>query len=489
MIRALRLAATAAAVTTLAACAAPQREIASAPPRAEIAVRLQADVDVLASDAFGGRRPGTPGEVATLNYLVREWQAAGLVSGTNDPANPWFAPVRITLSAPGEGKVALRSGQRRVELGMADGAAFTNGKRALVENAPVIWLEGGVDKVQPTALAGKIAAIPYDPALPDEREALFAKGAAAVLAVADDRATLDAAVERRRAGAYHLDGDRDDTLDAYVAAAALADIMGADRLAKLRRQAAESATRSVELPLTATLDAVSAPGGVQTSNLIGRIPGSRPELGAVLLVAHWDHLGECGGDTDADRLCNGAVDNASGLAVLTELARILGAGPQPVRDIYFLATTAEEWGLLGARAFAQDPPIPLDSIVAAFNFDSVAVAPAGAPVAFVGEGMTQLDPLVKRSIEATGRRQGDRDFARGYVRRQDGWALLQRDVPAVLVSSAFGDPDRLAAFIAARYHQASDEASGIEWGGAIDDLLLHLTMIRELAYSPAPAPR
>ncbi|MFX8425972.1 M20/M25/M40 family metallo-hydrolase, partial [Acinetobacter baumannii] len=76
-------------------------------------------------------------------------------------------------------------------------------------------------------------------------------------------------------------------------------------------------------------------------------------------------------------ICNGAVDNASGLAVITEVARALSLGRQLDRDVYVLATTGEELGLLGAKAFAENPPVPLDRIVAVLNVDSTGIVPAG----------------------------------------------------------------------------------------------------------------
>jgi Zn-dependent M28 family amino/carboxypeptidase len=104
----------------------------------------------------------------------------------------------------------------------------------------------------------------------------------------------------------------------------------------------------------------------------------------VLVMAHWDHFGQCG---TPPRLCPGAVDNASGVAVITEVARSLVRGRRAApmdRDVYFLATTGEELGLLGAMAFAENPPLPLDKVVAAFNVDSTGLVPAGRPVAIVG---------------------------------------------------------------------------------------------------------
>ena len=104
----------------------------------------------------------------------------------------------------------------------------------------------------------------------------------------------------------------------------------------------------------------------------------------------------------------------------------------------------------------------------------VAVAPAGSPVAIIGKGLTPLDPGILQVLRASGRTESDEGRAEQYLRRQDGWALIQRDVPAVSVTSAFGDPDALDRFLASRYHQPADTPAGIELGGAADDLVLHV---------------
>jgi Zn-dependent M28 family amino/carboxypeptidase len=212
----------------------------------------------------------------------------------------------------------------------------------------------------------------------------------------------------------------------------------------------------------------------------------------VLVLAHWDHLGECGAPEAADRICNGAADNASGIALMLELARRLKAGAPPARDIYFLATSAEEPGLLGIRSFIKNPPFTLASIVAAFNLDMMAVAPAGSPVGFVGRGQdAQLDAVILDEIAKDGRGLGDQSLADSFLRRQDGWALVQAGVPAVLLSSTYGSRAVLDPFLALRYHQPSDEAATVELGGAIDDLLLHEALIRRIADPasyPAPVP-
>ena len=202
----------------------------------------------------------------------------------------------------------------------------------------------------------------------------------------------------------------------------------------------------------------------------------------MLFLAHWDGFGICAEPPAEDLICNGAIDNASGIAVLTEIARRVSRLPQMDRDIYFVATTAEELGLLGAHAFAENPPLPLGQIVAAFNIDSFAIAPAGTPLAIVGKGMTGLDPQIAAVARQQKRKLVDGDAANAYVRRQDGWALQQHDIPAVMVTSAYGDLSRLEKFFDTNYHRPSDDLKqAIELGGAAEDVAFHVALARWFA--------
>ncbi len=219
--------------------------------------------------------------------------------------------------------------------------------------------------------------------------------------------------------------------------------------------------------------------GLLSANIVGVLPGLVPDSGAVVLLSHWDHLGMCGPPAAPDRLCNGAVDNASGVAVTLEVARRIAAQGPLERDLYIVATTGEEAGLVGAEAFADDPPAPLPTMVAAFNLDSVAIAPRGAPVAVIGWGRTPLDAGIAEVIRVEGRRLSVRKEQDRWVPRQDAFALLKRDVPAVLVSSAFADEKRLGQFVDTDYHRATDEwGEDIELGGAAQDMLLHVALLR-----------
>ena len=224
---------------------------------------------------------------------------------------------------------------------------------------------------------------------------------------------------------------------------------------------------------------------VESANVVGVLRGSEEGSGAVVLMAHWDHLGECASQVE-DRLCNGAVDNASGVAAMLESARLLAAKGRLQRDVYVVATTSEEDGLLGANAFADDPPVPLPTIVAAFNFDSSAIAPRGSPLAVLGWGRTALDRDIARIASRNGRSVRIRPSQERWLMRQDGWALLQRDVPSVLVSSTFSDEARLQAFEQGTYHKPGDEwGPSVELGGAAQDVLLHVALVEHFASTSA----
>lgn len=452
---------------------------------------LAPHIAVLASDEFGGRKPGTDGETKTLDYLVSQWTAAGLEGGTNNPANPWLAPVKISVSTPATSTVKFF--RRGAAVAVPDNSviAYSSGRRALLDRAPLLFVGKQYRELDRAELTGRVAVMLWDhPDQAEQHEALLERGASAVLAIVMNDGEMSGLVERRGTGSYRLSDDTDGSLlDGFMTPSAADAVLGEGRLARLRESADSPEFRPVPLPVTVSIEATATPGAIKTHNVIARLPARKSDLGgkpgAVLLVAHWDHFGTCAAPPAADLICNGAVDNASGLAVLIELARRLSHGAPLDRDIYFLATTGEEWGLLGARAFAADPPVPLSSIVAAFNVDSIAIAKRGAPVVIVGAGLTPLDGPIKRIIAAQGRKLGDAALAANFLRRQDGWVLLQHDVPTLMVSSAFADRATLEPYTANRYHLPSDQVAGIELGGAAQDLLLHLAMVSYFADSTA----
>ena len=494
------------ALVALAAVLPGEVAHASAPVAAmTLEQRLRGHVETLASPAFAGRRPGTEGETQTLRYLVRQWFEMGLESGTNLPGSPWFAPVELVAREPVLSRATFLRGRRRVMADEHDVFVVTSGPRNLVESAPVLFVGHGVVPSR-TELAGRVALLLEGKAgganahgnkeerqseVQARREAagrLLDGGAMAVITVLDGARTLEDVVAKRRKAGMALAGERvDNEIEAFISPDLADRLLGGSSAAP--GQALAAAQAEADKPdftphligTTASLEATSTETRVRTHNLIGRIPGRDPEAGAVLLVAHWDHFGVC---ADGGAICPGAVDNASGVAVITEVARqILAGGPlrAPDRDIYVLATTAEEMGLLGALAFAENPPLPLGRIVAAFNVDSTGLVPAGGPVAIVGRGMTPLDDTVARVLARMRRKLVPGEAANAYVRRQDSWVLMQHDVPAIMVSTSYADEARLGRFMAGAYHTPADTPDKVNYAGMADDVQIDTELLREFA--------
>jgi len=458
----------------------------------EIESQLKAHIEMLASDEFEGRQPGTEGEAKTLRYLGRKWFDMGLVSGTNDPSHEWFEPVTLVAREPAAFAAQFSRRGRRIATSPDDLLVLTSGKRSLIRSAPLLFVGTGSGRAYTrNELAGRVAVLLDGASLADSpngskrQNALLDAGAAAVMTVLDGERSLKQVSARRQRTGYALSRDViGGDLEAFITRPAMETLLkgGNQSLADLTAAAGQPEFLPIPLDLSVTLEATTRETTIRTHNLIGRLPGRKPDGGAVLLVAHWDHFGICAEPPAQELICHGAIDNASGVAALTEVARRLAAGPRLDRDVYFLATTAEELGLLGAYAFAEDPPIPPGQIVAAFNIDSVAIAPQGTPFAIVGRGMTGLDPQIAQVAKAERFRIVPGDEANEYVKRQDGWALLQHDIPAVMVTTAYGKLDLMRAFFDGDYHRPSDDLSHpLRLGGAADDVRMLTALSRWFA--------
>jgi aminopeptidase YwaD len=478
----------------LGACSqAPLASVSSA-ERAVIAERLTQDIQMLASDEFGGRKPGTPGGKLTTDYLTQRFQEVGLDSGTNDPGNPWRAPVSLTSIRSLDSSIEITAGGRLTRWTPQEAIAVVTLKRLLVADAPIVFVGYEAQDVPADRVIGKVAVMLADESLnPERRILLEAKQASAVIVVPElagqaGQNLLQGVRKEAQREKIALTGEFDDVFAAVATREAMARALGEERWAELLDAATRPDFIPVDLNATADIEAKAQRREFDSYNILGRLPGTQPDSEAMLLMAHWDHLGECRPVGEPDRICNGAVDNASGLALMLELVQRLDARGPYKRDIYVMATTGEESGLLGVRAFAANPPVLLERLVAAFNFDTVAVAPAGAPVGFIGEGRTDLDTLVLETLQDTKRELGDREYAARYLKRQDAWVLLQKGVPALVLSTSFGSEILSNAFFGGVYHSPADEAGAIELGGAIDDLLLHEELVRRLAIPDPQSP-
>jgi hypothetical protein len=449
---------------------------------------LRPHIEKLASDEFGGREPGTEGEQKTTAYISDQWKKLGLKPAAADGS--WFEPVPLVRRGPGAAEFQFQAHGEKLRF--ADDEILLIGRDANYERDRLaLFFVGygiGSDGKVKGDVAGRVALMLADrPNFVDDelqsirsrREALVAAGAEAVIVIGGEQAEYPLIRRQLMSRPIQL-GTREKRapLEGVIGAqfaVAMITKSGGD-WDKLRKAANSGDYAGALLGITARFAVKTDVHTFDSHNVIGKIAGKKPGSGAVLFMGHWDHLGICRPDGDADRICNGAVDNASGIAVLTEVARALSKS-RPERDIYFMATTAEESGLLGAYAFADKPPFPLESIVAAFNIDTSAVAPRGAKIAIIGRGNTPLDPYVEAIAKKERRKVDTSGYADAFIRRQDGWALAQKGVPVLMVGSAFADRELAEKFLSSDYHGPGDELTqDTELGGAAEDAVFHIAL-------------
>ncbi len=454
---------------------------------------LRAHIEILASDDFGGRKPGTQGENKTLQYIATEWQKAGLVPATGSAS--WYAPVALVDRTPlkqtvrftrfnGKREKVIRIDENQIILR----SAMQSGRST---NVPIVHVGYGNQSEEQLAEAVSTKLVfmflrsppgtKEFPSYRDRKAKILAAGAWGVISIASSEARFGRLARRFRGSSTNLDVDGQHAgLEGIISKAAANRLLrktGIDHN-KLAEDAASGDFRPLQTGIYTDLSADTRVRSYQSHNVIGKITGRKPGSGAVLFLGHWDHLGECRQAPAVDRICNGAVDNASGISLLIETAKRLSK-VRPDRDIYFLATTAEESGLLGARAFAANPSFPLEKLVAVFNADTVALAPNGKLLAIVGRGETDLDDDLEKVAVAEDREIDKTDKANAFLKRQDGYVFLEKNIPAFMVTSAFSDQERLDSYLNGRYHDASDELDEeLLLGGAVDDANFHVALGR-----------
>ena len=280
------------------------------------------------------------------------------------------------------------------------------------------------------------------------------------------------------------------------AATALFKAAGQD-LAKLRAAAGKRGFKPVPLGATASLDLKSSSVEKSSRNVIGMLPGSETPDEAVVYMAHWDHLGTHAGEQAAegggDNIYNGAVDNATGVAAILELAEAFRKSKTPPkRSLLFLAVTLEESGLLGSKYYVAHPVVPLDKTVAVINLDALAPIGKARDITVVGKGSSQLEDLLKTAIDKQQRRiVGETNTAAGYYFRSDHFNFAKAGVPALYVDSGTDlvDGGQTAGDAAGkdytehRYHKPGDEYDAASW--KLDGILQDLEAVQAVGASLA----
>jgi Zn-dependent M28 family amino/carboxypeptidase len=267
---------------------------------------------------------------------------------------------------------------------------------------------------------------------------------------------------------------------------------GAPRsLAQVRGEAARAGARpsGFALRTQVSFERENASSEVASENVLAILPGSDPSLAGeyVLLMGHLDGLGVREGG-EGDRIRNGAMDNASGIATLIEVARQMSRpGNRPRRSIIFAAVTAEERGLLGAQYLARNPVVD-GRIVGVVNLDMPVLTYDFADVIAFGAEHSTLGPIVERAAARMNvALTPDPLPEQGLFTRSDHYMFVREGIPSVFLMTGFrGEGERrFRDFLANTYHTPRDDISlPFDWQAAARFAELNYLIAREIADSP-----
>lgn len=479
-------------------------------------------IRVLASDEFGGRKPMTPFEDKTVNYLARQLGEIGL-----EPAfdGSWFQPFNmIAVTAKPVGNKLVVSGKKTRELRYPDDAVVWTARatdQVNLRQAEYVFCgfginapEYGWNDYEGIDVKGKIViAMVNDPGYYDHQlfrgrnmtyygrwvykfEEARRQGAIGCLVLHNTEAA---------SYGWHVcvNGHLSDNLALYNP-----DTQNADELAikgwlhedgarklfaaagmdmdQALANAKKSGFRSFSLKVKGDVKMRVTYNIQQTQNVGGILRGSEADGEVVVMSAHWDHLGIGKPDERGDTIYNGAADNASGMAGALLTAKKMKALPQPRRSVLFLFPSSEESGLFGSEYYCAHPAIEMKKTVACLNFESIGPAELTRDVVILGGGESPLDNYYIAAAAAQGRYIFfDDDNSDGWFFRSDHYNFVKKGVPAVVLENGqhpvdVSKPNKYP--MPVWYHKPSDEYHE-DWdlGGTLANVNLLFSVALSLA--------
>lgn len=486
----------------------------------------------LSSDAYEGRAPTTPAEDKTIAYIVQRFEKAGLKPGNK---GKWTQDVPLVeITANNVQPLVFSGGKAPVSLDYRKDmviATYRVTPKVAIKDSDVVFVGYGINAPERgwndyagLDVKGKtVVILVNDPDYKSpETKGLFEgkamtyygrwvykyeeaarQGAAAAIIVHD---TVPAAygwgvVQSSWTGPQLEQDTPGDHMDQSQAigwmqldkAKALFAAAGKD-FDTLVAAASQKGFKAVPLGVKASVSWDNSIKRQASKNVVGILPGTAKPDEVVLYSAHWDHLGRCDA-VNGDDICNGAVDNASGIGGLVALAEAHAKAGAAKRSVVFLAVTAEESGLLGSKFYAENPVYPLAKTVGGVNMDSLNVIGKTKDFTLVGGGKSELEDLVKPFVAAEGRVivPEERPEAGGYY-RSDHFSFAKLGVPMLYGESGDDlvnggkEAGKKAAedYTRNRYHKPQDEYdANWDWSGAVSDLNIYYGLGRQLAEGAA----
>ena len=504
----------------------------------ELALRLQpaleaitpdgllAHIKVLASDEFEGRAPGTKGEELSVKYITDQFNRIGLKPGNPDGTYTQEVPLAGIKSEP---RMSFSIGDKTINLKYPDDFVASSAHLQpdiKIDKSDVIFVGYGVvapeygwDDYKDVDVRGKTLLMligdppvpdPKDPSKLDEKmfkgkamtyygrwtykyEIAAQKGAAAAIIIHEtEPAAYPWQVVRSSWGKENFELDNPNkNMDAVSARSWITFDVAKKLFADcrqdfdaLKKSAITKGFRPVALNAKARIDIKQQIRSFKSDNVIGKLEGNDPKLHDeyVIYTAHWDHLGRHP-ELQGDQIFNGAIDNASGVASLMQLAvAFTKLNPPPKRSVLFIATTAEEAGLLGAKFYAEHSLYPLEKTLADINIDGVNPWGKSHDLEDLTNGNSTLDDLLGQAAARQGRvMKANSEPEKGGFYRVDSFEFAKAGVPVLHLARGIeiiGKPPEYGKqkrdeFVAKHYHQVSDELDP-KWdlSGAVQDVQL-----------------
>ena len=459
---------------------------------------MDAHLRYLSDDLLEGRAPGTRGGRLAAQYVAAQFQALGLAPA--GPDGSYFQPVALVGLTPHPSLMWGTPGAPQPLKPLDDFVAWAERPEPeITADGEVVFLGYGIqapewqwDDYKDVSVRGQVLLmLVNDPGLQDSTvfngraltyygrwtyklEEAARRGALGVLLIhTTASATYPWEVVR---GSWSVEQFKLDRVAAQGIAfagwvtsdAARAALSRAGfNLDFLSRAAARRDFRPVPTGLHVAVDIISALRRVRSENVVAKLPGSDPRLASqvVLFTAHWDHKG-IGPAVNGDSIYNGAEDNASGVAAMLATAQALShATPPPRRTLLFVATTAEESGLLGSQAYVQSPLAPLERTAAVLNLDVTNVRGATRDIDALGIDRSTLGPVFESAARAESLAVVHEPDVRGSFYRSDHFPFARAGVPVLSIEAGrdfIGRPagwgkEQDELYNRERYHQPSDQ--------------------------------
>lgn len=491
--------------------------------------RFRNDIKNLSSDEFEGRAPTTHGEKLTLDYLSKAFAEMGLKGAYQ---GSFLQPVpMVSYTAYDVQQISLAGLPLTYRKDIVLNSRHDNGG-VNIENAPLVFVGYGVNApeygwndYQDVDMKGKIAVILVnDPgfARPDSGkfngkamtyygrwsykfEEASRQGALGALIIHDTEPASYpwSVVENSWTGAQQdlvlskAEQDSRVQVEGWLTLDAATQLFEKAGLS-LPTLMARAADSPINLPLEqmANIAFKNKAEYANSYNVVATLPGTQQADEQILFTGHWDHIGK-DDSKEGDKIYNGAMDNASGIAGILEIARQLAdnakQGHGLARSVTFIATTGEEQGLLGSRYYAANPIYPIDKTVAVLNLDSTNIYGKTKDFTIVGKGKSELENYLVDAAKQQNRiALGEKNPASGGFFRSDHFSFAKLGVPAVFAGGGSEPIDaatasyktQMQATMKGCYHNVCDEYHE-DWdlSGAIQDLEVYYQVTRTLGNS------